>query len=72
MRRKEGDDGRDPPVSGYGRRAQVGRVGPQAELGCGAARVKTVGDGKYRGLGRTFDHWVAQKEQEAGEKVFYF
>jgi hypothetical protein len=41
-------------------------------LGCGAARVKTAGDGKYRGLGLTFDHWAAQKEQEGGEKVFYF
>jgi hypothetical protein len=50
----------------------VGRVGPQAELGCSAAGEKTADDGKYSELGRTFDHWTAQKEQEGGEKVFYF
>jgi hypothetical protein len=72
MRRKEGDDGRDPPVSGCGRRALVGRVGPQAELGRGMAGVKTADDGKYTGLGQTFDHWAAQNGQEGGRRFSIF
>jgi hypothetical protein len=72
MRRKEGDDGRDPPVSGCGRRARrwaaLGHKPNWAATRREEKRPATGKTGGSAGLG----HLGCAKETGRGGKVFYF